>query len=118
MSHPLTSNLTSCDFNATSFANDALVLDLLIPTASAFPVFDWSENAFAEQAIALGLERAVVDGLGLFDFAMRPTHDVFTARDSDSDLVEQADVCHKFLLSPNSRRVGESDRNTKSCSGD
>ena len=113
MPHSLTSNLASRDLYAASFANDALVLDLLISTAGAFPVFDWSEDALAEQAISFGLERAVIDSLRLLDFTMRPAHDVFTARDSDSDLVEQADVCHKFLLSPNSRRRGEIIRNTK-----
>ena len=113
MAHTLAANFAAGNFHAATLANDALVLDLLISTAGAFPVFDWSEDALTEQAVSFGLERAVIDSLRLLDFTMRPAHDVFTARDSDSDLVEQADVCHKFLLSPNSRRRGEIIRNTK-----
>ncbi len=105
VAHSLTANLASCDFNAAALAHDALVLDLFVSTAGAFPVFDWSEDALAEQAISLGLERAVIDRLRLLDFTMRPTHDVFAARYSDSDFIEQADVCHKFLLSPQSKWV-------------
>ena len=110
MAHPFTSHFAARDFHTAPFANDALVLDLLISAAGAFPVLDWAEDALAEQAISLRLERAVVDSLRLLDFTMRPTHDVFTARDSDSDLVEQADVCHKFLLSPKPRPLGETNR--------
>jgi hypothetical protein len=117
MTHPLTANLTSRDLYAASFANDALVLDFFVPAAGALPVLDWSEDALTEQAVSFWLERAVIDSFRLFDFPMRPTHDVFTARDSDSDLVEQADVCHKFLLSPNSRQEGETNRITKRSIG-
>ena len=103
MAHSLTSNLASGDFNSTSFANDALVFNLLITAASTLPILYRAEDALTEQTVTLRLERTVVNSLWLLYFAVRPPHDVFTARDSDSDLVEQADVCHISFLSPTSR---------------
>ena len=38
----------------------------------ALPVLDRPEDALAEEAVLLGLERPVVDGLGLEDLAPRP----------------------------------------------
>src|SRR5690606_3552748 len=46
------------------------------------------EDARAEQAVTLGLERAVVDRLRLLDLAERPTADALRAGDADLDLVE------------------------------
>ena len=60
------------DFDAALVADDAAVLHALVLAAEALPVGDGAEDAGAEEAVALGLEGAVVDGLGLGDFAMRP----------------------------------------------
>jgi hypothetical protein len=51
--------------DAALVADDAAVLHALVLAAQALPVGDGSEDARAEQAIALRLEGAVVDGLGL-----------------------------------------------------
>ena len=77
VTHALTANLALCDFNAAAVADLALVADLLVLAAVALPVLGRSENALAEQAVALGLEGAVVDGLGFGDLAGGPGKDHF-----------------------------------------
>src|SRR6202021_2251113 len=69
-------------------ADDALVLHALVLAAQALVILDRPEDARAEQAVPLGLEGAVVDGLGLFDLAVGPGQDLFRARDGNPDLVE------------------------------
>src|SRR6202007_2951712 len=58
--------------NAALLADDALVLHALVLAAQAFVVLDRAEDARAEQPVTLRLERAVVDGLRLFDLAVGP----------------------------------------------
>ena len=57
-------------FDAALIADDAAVLHALVFAAETFPIGYWSENARAEQAIALGFESPVIDGLRLGDFTM------------------------------------------------
>src|SRR5690606_18932519 len=76
------------DFHAALFADDALELHALVLAAQALIVLGRAEDARAEQAVTLGLERTVVDGLGLLDLAVRPRQDFFWARDVDLDLIE------------------------------
>ena len=70
VAHALTADLGLGHFHATAFTDDALVADSLVFTAGTFPVAGWPEDAFAEQAVLLGFEGAVVDGLGLLDLAV------------------------------------------------
>ena len=72
MAHALTAHLALGDLDAAAVADLALIADLLVLAAVAFPVLGGSENAFAVQAVTLGLEGTVVDGLGLFDLAVGP----------------------------------------------
>jgi len=51
------------------------VLQALVLAAQALVVLDGAEDLGAEQAVTLGLEGAVVDGLGLLDFTERPRAD-------------------------------------------
>jgi hypothetical protein len=64
--------LAERDFDAALLADDALVLHALVLAAQALVVLDRAEDAGAEQAVALRLERPVVDRLRLFDFAEGP----------------------------------------------
>jgi hypothetical protein len=57
---------------AALFADDALVLHALVLAAKALVVLDRPEDARAEQAVTLRLERAVVDGFRLLDLAVGP----------------------------------------------
>ncbi len=85
-------------------ADDALVLHALVLAAQALVVLDRPEDARAEQAVALGLEGAVVDGLRLFDLAVGPGQNLLRARDRNPDLVEdlsrhlRAEKIHDFLV--------------------
>src|SRR3546814_15804180 len=65
MAHPLATDLRDGDLDAALLADDALVLHALVLAAQAFVILDRAEDASAEQAVTLGLERAIVDRLGL-----------------------------------------------------
>ena len=76
MAHPLAADLAGRDLDAALFADFALIARAaLVFSAVALPVLGRTEDALAEQAVALGLERAVVDRLRLFDFAVGPRPD-------------------------------------------
>src|SRR3546814_2858652 len=74
-------NLGHRDLDTAFFADDALVFHALILAAQAFIILDRTKDARAEQAVAFGLERAVVDRLGLLDLAERPGPNAFGAGD-------------------------------------
>ncbi len=88
MAHALAPDLLQGDFHAALFADDALVLHPLVLAAQAFVILDRTEDAGAEQAIPLRLERAVVDRFRLLDFAERPGPDTFRRSDGDLKFVE------------------------------
>src|ERR1700716_259449 len=99
MAHALAPHARQRDLDRAFLADDALVLH-----AQALVVLDRPEDARAEQAVALGLERAVVDGLRLFDFAVGPGQNLFWAPDRNPDLVKdlsrhlRAEKIHNFLI--------------------
>jgi hypothetical protein len=89
MAHPLATDLRDGDLHAALFADDALIFHPLVLAAQAFVILDRTEDARAEQAVTLRLERAIVDGLGLLDLAERPGADALGGGDADLDLVER-----------------------------
>ena len=89
VAHALAAHARQRHLDAALLADDALVLHPLIFAAQALVVLDRPEDAGAEQAVALGLERAVVDRLGLLDLAERPRQNLFRARNRDLDLIER-----------------------------
>jgi hypothetical protein len=72
VAHALAAHLGAGHLDAAALADDALEADALVLAAGALPVLGGTEDLLAEQAVLLGLERAVVDGLGLLDLAVRP----------------------------------------------
>src|SRR5260370_36020663 len=71
------------------------MLHALVLAAETFPVGDWTENARAEQAVALRLEGTVVDGFRLGYFPMRPAPDLFRGRQADANGVKVSHgICH------------------------
>src|SRR5262249_8238923 len=92
VTHALATDLLPRYLDAAALADDALVPDALVLAAVALPVLRGSEDAFAEQAVALGLERAVVDRLGLRDLAGRPVTDLLARGKPDTNRVELVDV--------------------------
>src|SRR5207237_7513337 len=79
--HALAAHLLARHLDAAALADDALVADALVLAAVALPVLRRTEDALAEEPVALGLQRAVVDGLGLRDLARRPVTDLLGRRE-------------------------------------
>src|SRR5262249_6198278 len=81
-------DLAQRNLHAALVADHAAVLHPLVLAAQAFPVRDWTKNPGAEQAVALRLEGAVIDGLRLGHFAVRPAADFFRRRQTDANGIE------------------------------
>ena len=75
-------------FHATTVADDAFIANALVLAAMALVVLGGTEDAFAEQAVALGLVGSVVDGFGLQHFAVGVGLNLFGRGQSDGDLRE------------------------------
>src|ERR1700722_12615510 len=88
VAHPLAAHFREGHLDAALLADDAAEFHPLVFAAQALVVLDRAKDAGAEQSVALRLERAVVDGFGLLDFAERPRPDLLRARDLNADLVE------------------------------
>ena len=101
VAHPLTADLRARDLDAALVADDALVPDALVLPAVALPVPGGTEDALVEEPILLGLERPVVDGLGLRHLSLRPLPDLVRAGKRDADRREVVDLEHR---SPPRRR--------------
>src|SRR5688572_20338871 len=102
MAHPFPSYFCEGDLDAAFLADHAAVLQALVLAAQALVILDRPEDLGAEQAIALGLEGAVVDGLRLFHLAIRPRTDLLGRCEPDldrvklfflRDLLEQIEQC-------------------------
>ena len=102
VAHPLTTDLGARDLDAALVADDALVADPLVLAAVALPVLGRTEDALVEQAVLLGLERPVVDGLGLGHLALGPLPDLVRAGERNADRAEVIDFEHG---SPPRRRL-------------
>ncbi len=104
MPHALAPHARQRHLDRALLADDAFVLHALVLAAQALVVLDRAENARAEQAVALRLEGAVVDGLRLLDLAVGPGKNLLRARDGDPDLVEdlsrhlRAEKIHDLLI--------------------
>src|ERR1019366_7216418 len=70
--HALAADARQRHFHAATVADHALVLDPFVLPARAFPILGRTENAFAEESALLGFEGAIVDRLGILDFALAP----------------------------------------------
>src|SRR6185312_10848138 len=90
--HALAAHLLARHLDAAALADDPLVANALVLAAVALPVLRRTEDALAEQAVALGLQGAVVDGLRLGDLAHRPVTDLLRRSETDPDRVEVVDV--------------------------
>src|SRR5713226_6163688 len=92
MTHPLAAHLLAGHLDAAALADDALVADALVLAAVALPVLRRTEDALAEKTVALWLERAVVDRLGLRHLARGPVADLLARGKPDANGVELVDV--------------------------
>ncbi len=69
MAHPLAAHAAVSDLHAAAVADHPLVFHPAILAAGTFPVFLRAKDALAEEAVLFGTVSAVVDRLGLLDFA-------------------------------------------------
>ncbi len=92
VSHPLAAHLGARDLDAAAVADHSFEANALVLTAVALPVFGRAENLLTEKAVALGLERAIVNRLGFLDFAERPSPNLLRGREADAHCVEVVDV--------------------------
>jgi hypothetical protein len=76
VAHPLAAHLLARHLDAAALADDPLVADALVLAAVALPVLGRTEDALAEETVALRLQGAVVDGLRLGDLAGGPVPDL------------------------------------------
>src|SRR5581483_6598763 len=92
VAHALAAHLLAGHLDAAALADDALVADALVLAAVALPVLRRTEDALAEEAVALGLERAVVDRFRLRHLARGPVADLLARGKPDPNRVEVVDV--------------------------
>ena len=85
VAHPLAADAAVRDLDAAAVADHALVFHAAVLAAGAFPVLFRAEDPLAEQAVLFRTVGAVVDRLGLLDFAERPAADVVRPGQADLD---------------------------------
>src|SRR5690606_26100645 len=88
VAHALAAHFGQGDFDAALFADDAAMLQALVFAAQAFVILDRAKNLGAKQAVAFRLERTIVDGFRLLDFAVGPRTDFLRRRQTNLDRVE------------------------------
>jgi hypothetical protein len=98
VAHALAPNLLPSDLDTAALADDALVADALVLAAIALPVLRRTENALAEETVALGLERAVVDRLRLRYLTGGPVADLLAGSKPDANGVKIIDVDQRASL--------------------
>ena len=89
VAHPLPAHPGPRHLHAALVADHARELHSLVFPAGALVVLGGPEDAGAEEAVPLGLERPVVDGLRLLDLAVRPVADLLRRRQLDTDGAER-----------------------------
>src|SRR5690242_15824992 len=92
MAKALAADFTERHFHAALIADDAAMLHPLVFSAETLPVGDRAKNLRAEEAVALRLERAVVDGFRLGHFSVGPRPDFFRTRKADANRIKIRDL--------------------------
>src|SRR5207245_7029266 len=91
VAHALAPHLRPRDLDAAALADDAAEPDALVLAAVALPVLGGTEDLLAEEAVLLGTERAVVDGLRLLDLTVGPRTNRVGRGQPDTKLIEIVD---------------------------
>ena len=71
MTTALATNFLLGHFHSTAVTDDTLIADALVLSAMALIILGRTEDALAEEAVALGLVGTVVDGFRFQHFAVR-----------------------------------------------
>ena len=104
MTHTFATDFGASDFDAATVADGAFVADAFIFTAMTFPIASGAEDTFAEEAVAFGLECAVINGFGLFYFAVGPSADFIGRGEGDLHRIEEINVEHDYT---SEKRLGK-----------
>ncbi len=96
MAHALAPDLRLDYLDPALLAHHAAMAHALVLAAITFVVLGRTENLGAKQPVALRLEGAVVDGLGLLYLAVRPRADHLGRRDRNPDRVERDRILGLF----------------------
>ncbi len=96
MRHALAAHFCLRNFNTALFAYNATMLQPLVLAAQAFIVLDRAKDLCAEQSVALGFERTVIDGLRLLNLTERPGPDHVGRRKTDANCIK---VVYGILVS-------------------
>ena len=94
--HTLTAYLRLNNLYTALLAHNATVTKSLVLTADTLVILNRSKNLSAEEAIALGLERSIVNRLWLRYLAKRPATDLVWASQRDLQRVELDRVLRSF----------------------
>ena len=88
MAGALSADILLCHLHTTAVADDSLVSDALVFSATALIVLGRTKNTFTEETVALRLVSAIVDCLGLGHLAIGVLKDFLGRGESDSYLGE------------------------------
>ena len=88
VAHTLTTYLLLRNLDTASVADDTLITDTLVLTAVALVVLHRTEDALAEQTVALGLVGTIVDGFGFQHLTTRIFQNLLGRRQADGNSVE------------------------------
>jgi len=88
VAHSLATDLGLDDLDATLFTDDATMLHALVLAAVAFVVLYRTKDLRAEESIAFGLERPIIDGLRLLHLTERPLTDLVGRGQGDSKRIK------------------------------
>ena len=88
VAHALAAHFLLGNLHTAAVTHDTLVADTLVLAAVALVVLHRAEDALAEEAVALGLVGAVVDGLGLEHLAARLLQNLLRRSEADGDFGE------------------------------
>jgi len=76
------------DLDATFFTDDSPVLHPFVFSTVTLVVFSGPEYLGTKQAVPLGLESPIINGLGFLDLAIRPLSDLLRGRERDTNRIE------------------------------
>ena len=88
MTTALATNFLLGHFHSTAVTDDTLIADALVLSAMALVVLGGTENALAEETVALGLVGTVVDGFGLGNLTPRIFQNLLGRGKTDGNLRE------------------------------
>ena len=88
MTHALAAHFLLGDLNSASFAYDAFITDTLVLTAMALEILGRTEDALAEQTIALRFIGTIVDSFRFEHLSGRALHNLIGGSETNRDLGE------------------------------